>query len=187
MKTAALAEQERLLTRKRELELELESSSNNSTESVIEAKYPFGIPTAAIENATNQNLSLPSSHDDESTQESISIPDTVSESPYQNETTAINVTVNAIESSMDDENSMQEEVSSTPAAESKISLPPVVKEFLDKYIPPSIQLALRNMAIKIYKDTLRLLRLQLRICRALVGQLRQRIDEYKAAKKANTS
>jgi hypothetical protein len=180
MKTAALAEQERLLERKKELELELASSSKDTTESVVESKSEFGILKAAIDNATIQSL------DDESHTESIKESASLNEAikpQQQNETASVDVNVNTANDDKDDDISIEV----TPTPESSISLPPPVKEFLDKYIPPSIQLMIRNVSIKMYRDIRRLLRLQLRICRALVAQLLQRIEEYKAAKNANSS
>lgn len=177
MKAAELAEQERLLRQIEQLEGEL-AAATDTPSSDVSVGSAFGVQKVAASqdsDGTVNNITK----DEATLSELIETPagETITSSPNDKE---IENTSDVDQGSFIDDDSTTKQIAET-SSQSQRRLPPAIQAVLDKYVPPNVQILIRNFWIKIQQDVKQLVKLQIRLVKAFVGHVAQRMEERKAA------
>lgn len=174
MKAAELAEQERLLRQIEQLEGEL-AAATDTPSSDASVGSAFGVQKVAASQDTDGTVNN-MTKDEATLSELIETPaaETITSSPNDEE---IENTSDVDQGSFIDDDSTTKQIAETSSQQ----LPPAIQAVLDKYVPPNVQILIRNFWIKIQQDVKQLVKLQIRLVKAFIGHVAQRIEERKAA------
>lgn len=177
MKAAELAEQERLLRQIEQLEGEL-AAATDTPSSDASVGSAFGVQKVAASHDSDGTLNN-MTKDEATLSELIETPagETITSSPNDKE---IENTSDVDQGNFIGDDSTTKQIAET-SSQPQRQLPPAIQAVLDKYVPPNVQILIRNFWIKIQQDVKQLVKLQIRLVKAFVGHVAQRMEERKAA------